>query len=233
MNPLKALTNYSSFMAELLHRSTVDRSTAAVWSDSRYTGIAEREVFFSNGIRLRLREELDFDAGQSASLSSQREGTPRLRLPYHRLRLRLSLCYPPRPQSPLRLLQRLQSYHRQRRCAKPQSTDAAHAKKKRGQGRYGYRSLPLQLADPIRRFSLILLDDFLPANDREEIPATTLLLQLPIFYPDLEIDAVAGDAGLGYDIFLHTVYAKLRAHQTDQDKTLWPLRGYDDGGRPR
>jgi hypothetical protein len=37
------------------------------------------------------------------------------------------------------------------------------------------------------------------------------LLQLPIFYPDLEIDAVAGDAALGYDIFLHTVYAKLHS----------------------
>jgi len=121
-----------------------------------------------------------------------------------------------------------------------QSTDPAQAKKKRGKGRYGYCSLPLQLADPIRRFSLVLLDDFLPANDREEIPATALLLQLPIFYPHLKIDAVAGDAGLGYDIFLHTVYAKLharrvvdlRAHQTDQNKTLWPLRGYDDKGRP-
>jgi hypothetical protein len=121
-----------------------------------------------------------------------------------------------------------------------QSTDPAQAKKKRGQSRFGYRSLPLQLPDPIRRFSLVLLDDFLPASDREENPATALLLQLPIFYPDLEIDAVAGDAGLGYEVFLHTVYANLharrvvdlRAHQTDQDKTLWSLRGYDDKGRP-
>jgi hypothetical protein len=161
-------------------------------------------------------------------------------LRYHRLCPGLPLCHPTRSQSPLRLLQRLQSYHRQRRCAKPQSTDPAKANKKRGQARFGYRTIPLQLPDPIRRFSLVLLDDFLPASDREENPATALLLQLPIFYPDLEIDAVAGDAGLGYDIFLHTVYAKLharrvvdlRAHSTDQDKTLWPLRGYDDKGRP-
>jgi hypothetical protein len=62
-DPLKSLTNYSRFVAELLHRSTVDRSTVAVWSDSPYTGIAEGEVLFSSGIRLRLREELDFDAG--------------------------------------------------------------------------------------------------------------------------------------------------------------------------
>jgi hypothetical protein len=62
-DPLKSLTNYSRFVAELLHRLTVQRSTVAVWSDSRYTGVAEGEVLFSNGIRLRLREELDFDAG--------------------------------------------------------------------------------------------------------------------------------------------------------------------------
>jgi hypothetical protein len=35
----------------------------AVWSDSPYTGIAEGEVSFSNGTWLRMREELDFDAG--------------------------------------------------------------------------------------------------------------------------------------------------------------------------
>jgi len=60
---LNSLTDYSRFLAELLHRPTVVRSTVRVWSDSPYTGIAEGEVFFSNGIRLRLREELDFDAG--------------------------------------------------------------------------------------------------------------------------------------------------------------------------
>jgi len=86
-----------------------------------------------------------------------------------------------------------------------QSTDPAQAKKKRGQARFGYRTIPLQLPDPIRRFSLVLLDDFLSANEREENPATALPLQLPIFYPDLEIDAVTGDAGLGYGVFLHTV----------------------------
>jgi len=60
---LKSLTNYSRFVSFLLHRSTVERSTVVVRSDSRYTGVAEGEVFFTNGIRLRLREELDFDAG--------------------------------------------------------------------------------------------------------------------------------------------------------------------------
>ncbi len=32
-----------------------------VWSDSPYTGIAEGEVMFTNGLRLRMREEVDFD----------------------------------------------------------------------------------------------------------------------------------------------------------------------------
>lgn len=62
-NPLESLDGYSRFVAELLDRTTVERSTVTVWSDSLYTGIVEGEVFFSNGIRLRLREELDFDAG--------------------------------------------------------------------------------------------------------------------------------------------------------------------------
>ncbi|MDH7472456.1 MAG: DUF6516 family protein [Anaerolineae bacterium] len=62
-NPLKSLISYSRFVTELLHRPTVERSTVVVWSASRYTGVAEGEVFFSSGIRLRLREELDFDAG--------------------------------------------------------------------------------------------------------------------------------------------------------------------------
>ncbi|MGA1864405.1 MAG: DUF6516 family protein [bacterium] len=39
------------------------RSTLAVWSDSPFTGTAEGEVWFSGGIRLRIREELDFEAG--------------------------------------------------------------------------------------------------------------------------------------------------------------------------
>lgn len=62
-NPLRSLTDYSHFVAELLSRPSVQRSTVTVWSVSRYTGIAEGEVFFSSGVRLRLREELDFDAG--------------------------------------------------------------------------------------------------------------------------------------------------------------------------
>ena len=111
---------------------------------------------------------------------------------------------------------------------------------KDGQGFYGYRSLPLQLADPTRRFSITLLDDLRPANQREEVPASALLLQLGTHYPDLQVDAVAGDAGYGYPVFLQTVYdhlharrvVDLRHHVTDQDPHNWVLRGYDDHGRP-
>lgn len=120
------------------------------------------------------------------------------------------------------------------------STDSDHDQKKRGKPCYGYRSLPIQLADPSRRFSIVLLDDFMPANAREENPAAALLLQLSTFYPTLNVDAVAGDAGLGYEVVLKTVYhtlharrvVDLRAHNTDKDKTQWPVRGYDDKGRP-
>ena len=118
-------------------------------------------------------------------------------------------------------------------------TDPNQNQKQRGQGYYGYRSLPLLLADPVRRFHLSLLADFRPANDREEVPATALLLQLKHFYPDLNLVAFVGDAGFGYDVVLRTIYhlgarrvVDLRAHETDRNKAFWPTRGYDDKGRP-
>jgi hypothetical protein len=61
-NPLQSLAAYSRFVTELLACPPVQRSTVTVWSTSPYTGIAEGEVFLSHGFRLRLREELDFDA---------------------------------------------------------------------------------------------------------------------------------------------------------------------------
>jgi hypothetical protein len=62
-NPLKSLAEYSHFITETLDRPGVQRSTVVVWSDSPYTGTAEGEVFFAGGVRLRMREELDFNAG--------------------------------------------------------------------------------------------------------------------------------------------------------------------------
>jgi hypothetical protein len=119
------------------------------------------------------------------------------------------------------------------------STDPVKAGKSHGRNCYGYRSLPLVLADPIRRFHLPVLVDFLAANAHEEVPAAALLAQLPLFYPTLHLDAVVGDAGFGHDVFLHTIYTlrakrvvDLRAHETDKDKNQWPSRGYDARGRP-
>ncbi len=120
------------------------------------------------------------------------------------------------------------------------STNSEHSRKGKGKLRFGYRSIPLQLADPFRRFSIVLLDDFLPANQREENPATALLRQLSLFYPSLCVDTVAGDAGFGYDVFLHTIYTclrarravDLRAHQCDKNKAEWHTRGFNDKGRP-
>jgi hypothetical protein len=119
------------------------------------------------------------------------------------------------------------------------STAPTDGEAQRGKLRYGYRSLPLQFAEPNRRFSLVLLDDFLPANEREENPAAALLLQLARFYPDLVVDAVAGDAGFGYYAFLHACYTlgarrvvDLRADPSDHNKPQWTIRGYDNKGRP-
>jgi hypothetical protein len=60
-NPLTSLSDYSRFVVELFGQPNVKSSTVAVWSDSPDTGIAEGEVMFTNGLRLRMREEVDFD----------------------------------------------------------------------------------------------------------------------------------------------------------------------------
>ena len=119
------------------------------------------------------------------------------------------------------------------------STQDGESQAEHGEGHYGYRSLPLRLADPLRRFSVTLLNDVRPANQHEDLPAAAQLPQLKVLYPDLHVDAVAGDAGFGFDTFLHAVYSlparrvvDLRRHVTDQNKLLWPMRGYDDRGRP-
>jgi hypothetical protein len=119
------------------------------------------------------------------------------------------------------------------------STDGATPPSK-GKLFYGYRSLPLQLADAARHCSLILFDDVCAANAYEPYPIAAHLLQLDTVYPTLHVEAVAGDANFGQDLILrivhHQVRARrvidLRAHETDRDKTQWPLRGYDDKGRP-
>ncbi len=61
-NPLSSLASYSSFIADLVNRPSVQQSTVTVWPDSRYTGTTEGEILFSNGCRLRMLELLDFDA---------------------------------------------------------------------------------------------------------------------------------------------------------------------------
>ena len=131
----------------------------------------------------------------------------------------------------------------QRKHLPNQNADKASDQKKgrQGKGCYGYRSLPLRVADQRRRFSLTLLSDVLPANvTNEDRPGAALLMQLPHYYPDLQVDAVAGDANFGKDLFLSLTYnllharrvVDLRSHAIDEDKTNWLLRGYDDKGRP-
>jgi hypothetical protein len=74
---LGSVANYSQFLAELLNRPDVTRSTITVWSVSPFTGIAEGELFFVNGFRLRIREEIDFDdlLITSYGYEAYREGT--------------------------------------------------------------------------------------------------------------------------------------------------------------
>ena len=60
--PLKSLSEYSRFVSQIFSHSDVERSTVVVWSNSPYTGTAEGEVWFKGNVRLRMREELDFDS---------------------------------------------------------------------------------------------------------------------------------------------------------------------------
>jgi hypothetical protein len=123
--------------------------------------------------------------------------------------------------------------------ASPNASATSVHHQEEGELRYGYRSLALQLADPLRRFHLVLLDDYWPANSREENPGAALLYQLAFFYPELKVEAMAADAGLGYYAFLYAVYqlgarrvVDLRADKSDKKRSQWTLRGYDDKGRP-
>lgn len=150
-----------------------------------------------------------------------------------------SICRRATPRDPEARFIRYKGSNQQRNDNPNQHTTSNRDEKK-GEPRYGYRSLPIQLAEFNRRFSVVLLGDFLAASAREENPAAALLLQLETFYPDLQVDAVAGDAGFGYQVFLHTVYdhlharrvVDLRASKSDRDKAEWLSRRYDDKGRP-
>jgi len=112
--------------------------------------------------------------------------------------------------------------------------------KSRGRAVYGYRSLPLLLVDPQRRFSLVLADDFRPANAPEAPPVVAYYKQLFALYPSLNVDVVSGDAAFGVDSILSAVYRDLharrvidlRAHETDKEPLNWVNRGYDDKGCP-
>jgi hypothetical protein len=124
--------------------------------------------------------------------------------------------------------------------ATPNRPTAESSRPPRGKLFYGYRSLPLQLSDAERHFSLVLFDDVHPANAYEPVPIAAHLRQLSVVYPTLQVDAVAGDANFGHDLILHIAHdhvrarrvIDLRAHETDRDPLQWPLRGYDDKGRP-
>ena len=60
-NPLASLNDYSRFVAALVSRPTVLHSTLVVWSASPYSGVAEGEISFAEGLKLRVLEELDFE----------------------------------------------------------------------------------------------------------------------------------------------------------------------------
>lgn len=130
--------------------------------------------------------------------------------------------------------------HNQPATSPNKPTDPDKQKKRRGRAVYGYRSLPLLLVDPQRRFSLVLADDCQPANAPEAPPVAAYFKQLSDLYPALTVAVVSGDAAFGVDSILSIVrrdlgarrVIDLRAHQTDKEPLNWVNRGYDDKGNP-
>jgi len=59
---LDSLGRYSRYIAEIITHSIIENSTLTVWSTSKYTGIAEGELFIVKGYRVRIKEEIDFEA---------------------------------------------------------------------------------------------------------------------------------------------------------------------------
>ena len=64
---LASVGAYSQFIGDVVSHHLVMRSTLTIWPTSPFTGVMEGEVYFINGYRLRLREELDFDEQLIAS----------------------------------------------------------------------------------------------------------------------------------------------------------------------
>ena len=119
------------------------------------------------------------------------------------------------------------------------SAGASEAQSAGGEGRFGYRSLPAELVDPLRRTSWTLDEaDLAPANGHEETPAGLLLKRVVGEYSWLHIAIAVGDSGLGYAPFLSVAYEldvrrviDLRADpRTDRDSDGWAIRGYDASG---
>jgi hypothetical protein len=78
-NPLESLSEYTRFVSQLLSHADIERSTVILWPNSPYTGTAEGEVWFKNNFRLRMREELDFDAALITSYGYEvYQGTEKL-----------------------------------------------------------------------------------------------------------------------------------------------------------
>jgi hypothetical protein len=76
-SPLLPLRVQPFFLAELLNEPDVLRSTVTVWSDSPYTGTAQGEVLFRDGVRLRVRERVHRVA---ASLAAPLSGSVKEKL---------------------------------------------------------------------------------------------------------------------------------------------------------
>jgi hypothetical protein len=106
-----------------------------------------------------------------------------------------------------------------------------------GRDVYGYRSYTQNLCHDELHVSWVAHTSVQPANADERVIFPTDFAQLRQRLPQIRIGTVVGDAALGYQECLDTIYAAraipvitIRRHECDADETACLLRGYDGNG---
>jgi hypothetical protein len=117
---------------------------------------------------------------------------------------------------------------------------ATKQKKPRGKNHFGYKSKGFNVIDDRLFTYWVLSGPFVPANRNDHLQTIPGFDSLQQRFPQLNIGAVLGDAGEGFDqilAYVHTVLAALRLIKQrhaaiDQNPLACLTRGYDHKGTP-
>jgi hypothetical protein len=107
----------------------------------------------------------------------------------------------------------------------------------RGRDVYGYRSYTQSLCDDELHVSWVAHSSVHAANADERVIFPTDFAHLRQRLPQVNVGIVVGDAALGYQECLDTIYAAraipvitIRRHECDDDESACIVRGYDHNG---